>query len=157
MTNRSKQSDGFLEKLDKLHKELDLNGTWESTADLGENFEAYMESFGHSSLTVSLMSNFMKEVHEYKFFVEELRIKIETSFNEYSYGAKVNGKEITMPYCHFLERTSRFFLTENGLLAEEVVTNGEVETIIRERKGNKLILTYRHNGVEWKREFETDS
>ena len=31
-------------------------------------------------------------------------LQIETAFNEYSYGVKVNGKTINMPYCYFFER-----------------------------------------------------
>ena len=51
-------------------------------------------------------------------------------------------------------RSSRFYLTDNGKLAEDVITNGELETIIRENDGDKLILTYTHNGVSWTRVFE---
>jgi len=147
------QQDLF-DRLEKLHKELDINGAWISSTELGPDYEKYMDSLGHNFITTAIASHFMKEIHEYKFFVEELRIRIETAFNEYSYGVKVNGKTIDMPYCYFFERTSRFYLTDNGKLAEEVVTNGETETIIREREGDKLILTYTHNGVSWRRVFE---
>ena len=44
--------------------------------ELGDEYATYMESFGHNSITSSIMSYFMKEIHEYKFFVEELRIKV---------------------------------------------------------------------------------
>lgn len=147
------QSDLF-DKLEKVHKELNINGAWISSGELGPDYETYMESFGFNLFSTTVASHFMKEIHEYKFFVEELRIRIETAFNEYSYGVKVNGKTIDMPYCYFFERSSRFYLTDNGKLAEDVVTNGELETIIRENDGDKLILTYTHNGASWTRVFE---
>ena len=35
-----------------------------------------MESLGHNPLLITIMANFTKEVHEYHFFVEELRLKV---------------------------------------------------------------------------------
>ena len=55
-----------------------------------------------------------------------------------------------LPSC----RTCRFYLTEDGRLAEEVCSNEEVETIIRERVEDKLLLTYTHNNISWTRIFE---
>ena len=46
------------------------------TNDVGDNFEPYMESLGHNPLLITIMANFTKEVHEYHFFVEELRLKV---------------------------------------------------------------------------------
>ena len=51
-------------------------------------------------------------------------------------------------------RASRFYLTDEGKLAEDVISNEQLETIIRERKGDKLLLTYVHNEVKWSRTFE---
>lgn len=50
-------------------------------------------------------------------------------------------------------RESKFYLTESGQLAEDVTTDGVKETILRERDGANLILTYNHGGVIWKRTF----
>lgn len=142
----------LFERLEQLHKELDINGVW-VTNDVGDNFEPYMESLGHNPLLITIMANFTKEVHEYHFFVEELRLKIETTFNEYSYGVKINGKPAVMDHCYFYQRESKFYLTESGQLAEDVTTDGVKETILRERDGANLILTYNHGGVIWKRTF----
>jgi len=121
--------------------------------DIGDNFEPYMESLGTNPILLAIMPNFMKEIHEYHFFVEELRLKIETTFNEYSYGVKINGKPAVMDYCYFFERESKFYLTDSGQLAEDVTTDGVKETILRERVGDNLILTHSHKGITWKRTF----
>ena len=60
------------------------SGLWVSSMDLGDEYATYMESFGHNSLTSSVMSYFMKEIHEYKFFVEELRIKVQGNYSQIS-------------------------------------------------------------------------
>ena len=57
-----------------------FSGVWVSSTELGEDFNIYMESFGHNFLSIAVVANFMKEIHEYHFFVEELRVKVNFIF-----------------------------------------------------------------------------